>query len=338
MNQDLRASHSDRVPRIGLIGGGWIGRIRTEALVRSRRAQVCAIVDPSPQARRDVRQLVGSIEECGSLDELLSLGLDGVVIATPNAFHVKQARKSLERGIAVFCQKPVGGTADETRLAVDTARLSNRLLATDFAYRFTAGMQKIRELVSSGALGRIYSVELCFHNSYGPDKTWYYDPLLSCGGCLVDLGVHLIDLALWTLDFPDVGVTAKRLFVNGEPIVVHAAGLIEDHAIATLDLDGTAVAHIACSWRSPTGGDALIRAVFCGTKGSAEFRNVNGSFYDFRADHYVTRSNRSLAEPPDDWGGRAIISWAEDLAAGGHFNPAAEQLVRIAEVIDMIYD
>jgi predicted dehydrogenase len=48
----------------------------------------------------------------------------------------------------------------------------------------------------------VFAVDLVFHNAYGPDKPWFYDPELSGGGCVMDLGVHLVDLALWSLDFP----------------------------------------------------------------------------------------------------------------------------------------
>jgi predicted dehydrogenase len=48
----------------------------------------------------------------------------------------------------------------------------------------------------------VRAVDLTFHNAYGPDKPWFYDPAQSGGGCVMDLGVHLVDLALWTLGWP----------------------------------------------------------------------------------------------------------------------------------------
>ena len=71
------------------------------------------------------------------------------------------------------------------------ARQSNRLLAVDLSYRFTEAMRQVRNSVQSGALGRIFAVDLVFHNAYGPDKAWFRDPILSGGGCVMDLGVHL---------------------------------------------------------------------------------------------------------------------------------------------------
>jgi hypothetical protein len=66
-------------------------------------------------------------------------------------------------------------------------------------------------------------------------------------------------------------------------------------------------------------------------------RNVNGSFYDFVTEHCVGTRREILAEPPDPWGGRAIVEWAERVAAGARFDPAAERFVAAAEAIDAIY-
>src|SRR3954471_7558199 len=72
-------------------------------------------------------------------------------------------------------------------------------LGIDFSYRFVEGARRIRELVAAGELGRVYAARLVFHNAYGPDKEWFYDRARSGGGCVIDLGTHLIDLLLWIL-------------------------------------------------------------------------------------------------------------------------------------------
>jgi hypothetical protein len=56
-----------------------------------------------------------------------------------------------------------------------------------------------------GRLGQPFAADLVFHNAYGPGKDWFFDPAQSGGGCVIDLGVHLVDLALWALDWPEVG-------------------------------------------------------------------------------------------------------------------------------------
>jgi predicted dehydrogenase len=217
---------------------------------------------------------------------------------------------------------------------VDAARAADRLLAVDLSYRFTEGMARIRELLARGDLGKVYAADLVFHNAYGPDKAWFYDPELSGGGCVMDLGVHLVDLALWALDFPAVKNVSSALIAGGEPLT---PGKVEDYAVANIELETGASLRLACSWRLPAGCEAVISASFYGTQGGAALKNVGGSFYDFTAERYHGTTSEALTTPPDEWGGRAAADWATRLASGQRFDPAAERLVEVAAVLDRIY-
>jgi len=307
-----------------------------EAIAKSGAAEVAAVADPAPEMAASARSVAPGAQCVESLDALLEMGLDGVVIATPSALHAEQAVRALEAGCAVFCQKPLGRTAAEARRVVDAARAADRLLAIDLSYRCTAGMRAIRERVQAGELGEIFAVDLVFHNAYGPDKAWFYDKALSGGGCVMDLGVHLVDLALWTLDFPAVRAVSSRLFAGGQALAA-GAGLVEDYATAHIDLESGASLRLACSWRLPAGQDAVIGASFYGTRAGAAWSNVHGSFYDFTAELFCGTAREMLAAAPDEWGGRAAVEWARRLAAGERFDPAAEELVRTSEVLDRIY-
>jgi predicted dehydrogenase len=307
-----------------------------KAMLDTGTIEVAAIADASPEMAAQAGRLAPEAELVCTLDELLDLGLDGVAIATPSALHAEQSIRALEGGMAVFCQKPLGRTSAEVRAVVDAARKADRLLCVDLSYRFTEGMRRIRELVGTGQLGHIYALDLVFHNAYGPDKAWFYDPALSGGGCVMDLGVHLADLALWTLDFPGVTDVSAKLFAKGEPLG-RASTDVEDYGVATLALSTGAAVQLACSWRLNAGCDAIISAAFYGTKGGAALRNVNGSFYDFTAERYRGTVRETISTPPDSWGGRAAADWALRLAAGARFDPTAETLVEIATVLDQIY-
>ncbi|MXQ11434.1 Gfo/Idh/MocA family protein [Microvirga makkahensis] len=323
-------------PRLGFLGVGWIGRHRMQAILGTDTVEAAAIADPSPEMAAEAGKLAPEAKLVSTLDDILDLGVDGVVIATPSAMHAEQSIQALERGVAVFCQKPLGRNVAEVRAAVDAARRADRLLCVDLSYRFTEGMRRIREVVASGELGHIYAVDLVFHNAYGPDKPWFYDPALSGGGCVMDLGVHLVDLALWTLGNPGIGSVSGKLFAAGKPLT-DSASHVEDYAVATVELDTGAVVQLACSWRLQAGCDAVISATFYGTQGGVSLRNVNGSFYDFTAERYRGTSQETLTTPPDEWGGRAAADWASRLAAGERFDPAADELVTVARVLDRIY-
>ena len=331
-----RKDAAPRRPRVGFLGVGWIGRRRMQAMLETGAIEAVAIADPAPDAAAAARAQAPGAAVVESLAALLACDIDGLVIATPSAQHAAQSIAALERGVAVFCQKPLGRTAAETAAVVEAARAADRLLAVDLSYRFTEAMQRIRDQVRAGALGRVFAADLTFHNAYGPDKPWFYDPVQAGGGCVMDLGVHLVDLALWTLDFPAVSRVESTLMAGGEALA-GGANQVEDYAVATLHLATGQVVRLACSWRLPAGCDAEISAVFWGDAGGAALRNVGGSFYDFEADTFEGTQRRPLARPPDDWGGRAAAHWAKSLARGRRFDDECIRLVQAVDVLDRIY-
>lgn len=324
------------LPRLGFLGLGWIGQHRMQALLEEKACRVVAIADPSDEVRARVQPLVPDAAFGTSLDELLQHELDGIVIATPSALHAQQALAALERGVAVFCQKPLARTAAENTAIVEAARKADRLLGCDLSYRYTESMRRIRNAVVEGEIGQVYAADLVFHNAYGPDKGWARNMELSGGGCAIDLGIHLVDLALWTLGFPPVERVSSRLYANGQ-LLAPGSSTVEDYAVAQLELATGAVVRIACSWNISTGRDAVIEAHFHGSQGGAGMTNVNGSFYDFAAARFHGTQRTPLADPPDAWGGRAILDWARRLAGGSGYNPSIETIVQVASVLDRIY-
>ena len=320
-------------PRIGFLGTGWIGRHRIAAIAATGAVEIVAASDPDAGSVAEARAIAPGAEPVADLDALLALGLDGVVIATPSALHAPQAIRALEAGAAVFCQKPLGRDVGEVDAVIAGAKRADRLLGVDLSYRHTAGTVRIAELVRSGTLGEVFAVDLVFHNAYGPDKPWFYDAALSGGGCVIDLGVHLVDLALWTLAFPEVSDVRAALFAGGRRA---APGAVEDFADASFAA-GNAAVRLTCSWRLHAGQEAVIAARFYGTAGAATLRNVGASFYDFLAEHHVGTATTRLTEGADDWGGRAAAAWAEQLARSAAFDPAAERFRDSAAVLDRIY-
>lgn len=322
---------------MGFLGVGWIGRHRMEAMLATGAVEAVAISDPAPEMAAQAAELAPDAAIVDSLPAMLALALDGVVIASPSALHAAQSIQALEADAAVFCQKPLGRNAGEAQAVVAAAQAADRLLAVDLSYRFTAGMTRIAELVRSGALGHVHAIDLVFHNAYGPDKAWFYDRALSGGGCVMDLGVHLVDLALWALDFPALeGAVSATLTSAGRPLPRDGA-TVEDFAVASFSLAGGTIVRLACSWRLHAGRAADISAAFYGTEGGAALRNVGGSFYDFTAEEYRGTHSETLAMPPDAWGGRAAADWAMRLGRGERFDPAAERLVTVADMLDRIY-
>lgn len=320
--------------RLGFLGTGWIGRNRMEAMLGTGECVAAAICDPNPEMVAGAKALAPLALQAESLDDMLALDLDGIVIATPSALHAEQSIRALEAGAAVFCQKPLGRTAAEVQAVLDAARAADRLLGVDLSYRHTAAMQAIRERIRSGELGQPFAADLVFHNAYGPQSGWFWDPELSGGGCLIDLGVHLVDLVLWLFDFPDVSEARGTLLRDGH---APAAGEVENYATGELRLANGVEARLACSWNLDAGRDAVIEVSVYGTAGGAAMRNENGSFFDFSSELFRGQNAERLTSPPDDWGGRAAAEWVRKLAAGERFAGTSRGLIETARVLDRLY-
>ena len=295
--------------------------------------EAVGIADPSGDCAAEALALAPGAVRVDGVEGLLALGLDGVVIASPSALHAAQSRACLEAGMAIFCQKPLGRTALECATVVAAAQAADRLLGVDFSYRRTAAVEAVAGLVRGGDLGRVFAADLTFHNAYGPDKPWFHDPALSGGGCLIDLGVHLVDLALQLLGTDEVRDVSATLFKHGAPL---RPGEVEDYALVSFTAGETAV-RLACSWGAHAGQDAVIEARFSGTQGGAAVRNVGGSFYDLEALCFDGTTATTLAAPPDEWGGRVAADWAHALAVSGRYDPEVESVVKVAEVLDAAY-
>jgi predicted dehydrogenase len=322
------------VIRLGFLGTGWIGRNRMEAMLATDGVTAAAICDVDADIAQQAKSVAPSAQVVGSLDAMLALDLDGVVIATPSALHAEQCAQALDAGAAVFCQKPLGRNAPEVEAVLAAAKRADRLLGVDLSYRHTAAMKAIRQRVRSGELGRIFSADLTFHNAYGPGAGWFWDRSLSGGGCLIDLGVHLVDLALWLLDFPQVSEANAQLFRDGRRV---ARNEVEDFAAGSLQLADGRVIRLACSWNLNAGQDAVIEARFHGTGGGASMHNLDGSFFDFTGELFKGRERTTISSPPDEWGGRAACEWVRKLSAGERFAGSTEGLVETAQALDKLY-
>ena len=322
--------------RIGFAGLGWIGRQRMAAALDKPGIEVVTLCEPNPEALAEAHALVPSAKCVSSFAALLEEPLDAVVIATPSALHAEQALAALQRGMPVFCQKPLGRDLREVERVVRYAKQRNCALGLDLSYRRTAAVDALSKRVRSGELGQIFAANLVFHNAYGPDKPWFYDPQQSGGGALMDLGVHLVDLLLWVLDCPDVRDVSSRLYAQGHPLTARDVQ-VEDYVAAQLTLGNGTVAQLTCSWRVHAGCDCVIEASFFGSAGGVSFRNLNGSFYDFETRAFTGTAERMLSAPPDAWGGRTLQEWLRSLAQQRTFDPEAERYVHVARALDRIY-
>jgi predicted dehydrogenase len=324
-------------PRIGFLGLGWIGRMRLDAVAASGAGAVAAVCDANPDRLRSAQE---SYPEAAAFDDPEAMldgaagDLDALVVATPNAMHCRQGLAALERGLALFVQKPLGIVLSEVEQLLESARKADRLIEVDYTYRNLASAARLRDLIRAGSLGELFLAEGVFHNAYGPDKPWCFDRNLAGGGSFLDLGVHLVDLILWCLGSPEAEL--QELQAWRRDLAKHPG--IDGFTTADFRIDGGPRCHVVTSWHAHTGRDCEIRLVLHGANGTGEIRNVDGSFYDFELAQKTGTEEQVLIADHREWMNRGIVAWAQRLAENPGYDPGAEINRRIARVVDVVYE
>jgi len=228
----------------GLIGYGYWGPNLLRNLQASGRFEVKAIAEPESGRLELARRAAPGASGCADAGELIERSdIAAVLIATPVATHHALARQAIERGKHVLIEKPMCRSARQCEELIAFAAERRVTLMVDHTFLFTGAVQKLRELSSTGALGKIS----------------YYDSLR------VNLGLFQPDVnVLWDLAPHDFSILDYVIGV--EPLFVEASGYchvnphMPDIAYVTLHCAGGLIAHFNLSWMSP----AKVRRIAIG--------------------------------------------------------------------------
>jgi predicted dehydrogenase len=265
--------------RAGVIGLG-VGGAHAEGYLRAPGAELVALCDTNEARLRERGQKYDVPAEglyTSYPDMLERAQLDIVSICLPNALHAEASIRALEAGCHVLCEKPLAPSVDEVRDMIKAARLNDRRLMVAYNHRYRADMAWVRRMHAEKRLGTIYRVDAWWRRETGiPGWGTFSQQQFSGGGALIDLGVHVLDLALWMLDFPAVHSVSGMVRASFGPRGQKAWGGppavfdVDDWGEGYIRLAGGTTIHLQASWAEHrTPGDDLIRLEFQGTEGTA---------------------------------------------------------------------
>lgn len=201
--------------KIGIIGAGMIGQ-KHAAAARLAGAKIAWVVD----ANESVGQVLAQEYEAAYSNSPAEVWRDdsvaAVVIGVPNYLHQPLAIDALQAGKDVFLEKPMALTLEECQTIASVAESTSRILQIGFVHRYTGVGKLAKELAASGKLGEIYAAKanLFLRRSVPGLGKWFTTKELSGGGALIDVGVHLVDLANHIMDFPEVESVTGQAFKN----------------------------------------------------------------------------------------------------------------------------
>jgi predicted dehydrogenase len=283
---------NDQKLRVGVVGLGFAGRTALEAFSELPDVEVVALagLEKDTLAELGEKHRVPHLYERWE-DLLQTDGLDAVSIGTPTQLHAPIALAALEQGLHVLCEKPLARTVDEGSAMVEASKKAGKVLKVIFNHRERGDVAALKHQIDEGQLGRIYYAKAHWMRRNGIPGMggWFTNRELSGGGPLIDLGVHILDLALHLLQEPKVTTVSASTFAELGPRgrgsasstirpAVDTLGSkfeVEDLATAYLRLEGGGALQLETSWatyRAP--GDNFGIELF-GTEGGAKIEVQN---------------------------------------------------------------
>ena len=333
---------------VGIIGAGGIANLTHIPGYKgmSDRVRLIAVADVLGDRADEVaaeHEIPMAFDDYNRLLELEEI--DVVSVCTPPVAHMAATIAALDAGKHVLCEKPMAMTAAQAQKMIDAAERSGRKLAIGFQSRFSDSAGALKRLIDGGELGDVYYGRAVYNRRRGiPSHGMFHSREQNGGGPLIDVGVHVLDLALWLMGNPkpvSVLGSAYCKFGNRDDVFNgwgpwnHEDFDVEDFATAMIRLDNGATLNLEYSWALNIEED-LRSIVLCGDEGGAQlhplkvFKDDGKMLIDWDPHGlgdtgFEEMHARSLANFID-----AVINDTETLVRPG-------QGLHVAQIVDAIY-
>ena len=273
--------------KVGVVGVGWAGQQHIKAYSAREDVDLVGIAGLEAQTREQLAAEFGVPVSVARWEDLLDVdGLEAISVAVPTFLHAPIAIAALERGLHVLSEKPIALDGDQATTMVAAARSAGRVLEVAFNHRRRGDVQRLRELIEEGRLGRPYYTKAWWLRRTGIPTlgSWFTQSSLAGGGPLVDIGVHVLDFALFLLGNPAVksvsASTYDLLGTNGfggspQSSKSGAGGDrkfdVEDLATVFMRLEDGGTLLLEASWAMHRADGDQFGATLYGTGGGAEW-------------------------------------------------------------------
>ncbi|MBQ4086749.1 MAG: Gfo/Idh/MocA family oxidoreductase [Clostridia bacterium] len=291
--------------KVGIIGTGWIAEAHMQQYLQMPDVIITCGADLIPgKAEAFFKQYDGqngfdasSVKCYPSHKAMLDAetDLDAVSICTYNATHAECAIYALEKGVNVMLEKPMCVTTEEALDIMKAEKKSGKIISIGFQPRLDPNMQKIKQIIDSGVLGKIYYIQTGGGRRHGiptPFGTTFIQKDTGVIGAMGDIGCYSLDMVLNAIGYPKpltvTGYTSNYLGtdphyyeMDGKPAEYADLFGVEDFAAGFVRLEGGIILDFRIAWAMhlDTPGDTIIM----GTKGSLRIPSTecwNGSLDD----------------------------------------------------------
>lgn len=256
--------------RVGLVGAGLIGNKRSKVIQDDPESILVAVADPNNEAAKSLPYDKTEYTVYSEWKDLLNKNeLDMVIISTPNHYQLPIIKAVAAKGLHCFSEKPLGRNATESEEMIAACEENGVILKTGFNHRFHPAIEKAKELLDSGSVGKLLNIRARYGHGGRPgmEEEWRSSKSLSGGGELLDQGVHIIDLIRWYAgEFSEIYGKVETKFWEIE---------VEDNAFALGKTESGVTASFHVSW---TNWRNIFSFELFGTDGYLLINGLGGSY------------------------------------------------------------
>jgi predicted dehydrogenase len=305
--------------RLGIIGAGNIGNVHINVFKKlPEEIDIVAVTDSyNPLAQ--MRAVEHAIPKCYmTTEELINdPDIDAVVIGVPNQWHAPLAVQALKAGKHVLLEKPMAIDVPSAREIVRAQRESGKVLMIPHQMRWEWLPMQVKQQVDNGSIGHIYNAKVGWFRRKGIPGwgTWFTKREESGGGPLIDIGVHMLDLAFYFMGnakpvsvygstYAEFGPKKRGIGTWGTPNW-NGAFNVEDLATALIKMDNGSTLSLEVSWAVHMDTDSKHFVHLMGSEGGA---SITGNQAKLLTETFERATEVELITPDNDEGGRIRVS------------------------------
>jgi predicted dehydrogenase len=339
------------VIRIGIIGTGSISQYHMEGYLEQKNVKVVAACDINEPVLKEFAKKYSIPAIFTDYNEMLKMDeLDAVSVCTWNNGHAPASIAALKAGKHVLCEKPTALNAQEAKLMEKASKESGKLLMIGFVRRFGKNTKVISDFIQSGMFGDIYYVKAGCVRRCGNPGGWFADKKRSGGGPLIDLGVHMIDLAYFLMGKPKVrqvnGAVFSKIGARNDVKMVDRYRPafqddycdVEDMAVAMVRFDSGAILQVETSFSQHVKEEKLTLELY-GSKAGATMEPIMEIFTE--QDGYLIDINPQYSKDENPFVSNfknEIAHFVDCISNGTPCLNPIEDGVELMKILDAIYE
>jgi predicted dehydrogenase len=340
--------------RVGVIGCG-AGAFHLEGYAANPRVKIVALSGLDGPRCQELVSKFGVPHLYGDYTELLArTDIDAVSVAVPNHLHRPITVAALRSGKHVLVEKPLSRTVEEGEEMVSVAKQEKKVLSVSFQRRSRHDVQLVRHQLQAGALGQIYHAKAFWMRRSGIPGlgTWFTNKEQSGGGPLIDLGVHVLDLAFWLIGHPkpitvsaatyaELGTRGRGQWSGARFARIEGVPYeVEDFATAFLRFEGGISLSLDVSWAAFTSHTDEFGLSLLGTEGGAEIHSKDYSQVGTLRFMGEINGTPTVTEPrllPSHGHTTTIEQFVNSILDGAPVESTGEEALDLVRLIRLIY-